>query len=312
MAKRIPMTLLAAAGSLAAILPLRGDPRIAPVTHPEWARMLLRAFDVPDAVRATPRASHAFAALSWKTSLAFRGDDFATGDHVEVADAGRVVATAPSGAVSYPLSIVRPGDYRLRILAAGDPGRRHHRGDPAVREAGSGSDVRGHAGGRVRLDRGRDDASRPGRLHGVAAAASGHARRARRGGAALRERGGAARRLACDRHRRVHRPRGHRPAGGRRRVRPAAGGVAHRDRGRPVPERGTADPGDLRGRDLRGPARRPERGARVDHVRRAGAGPLHALRVRAEGRGRPLPHRPLPEGDPLPFDRRSRGRSGGW
>lgn len=121
MAKRIQMTLLAAAGSLAAILPLRGDPRNAPVTHPEWARMLLRALDVPDAVRATPRASHAFAALSWKTSLAFRGDDYATGDHVEVADAGRVVATTPVGAVGYPLSIVRPGDYRLRILAAGDP-----------------------------------------------------------------------------------------------------------------------------------------------------------------------------------------------
>lgn len=121
MAKRIPMTLLAGAASLAAILPLRGDPRNAPVTHPEWARMLLRALDVPDAVRATPRASHAFAALSWKTSLAFRGDDYATADHVEVAGAGRVVATTPSGTVNYPLSIVRPGDYRLRILAAGDP-----------------------------------------------------------------------------------------------------------------------------------------------------------------------------------------------
>ncbi len=121
MAKRIPMTLLAAAASLAAILPLRGDPRNAPVTHPEWARMLLRALDVPDAVRATPRASHAFAALSWKTSLAFRGDDYATADHVERADAGRIVATTPSGTVNYPLSIVRPGDYRLRILAAGDP-----------------------------------------------------------------------------------------------------------------------------------------------------------------------------------------------
>jgi hypothetical protein len=121
MAKRIPMTLLAAAGTLAAILPLRGDPRSAPVTHPEWARMLLRALDVPDAVRATPRASHAFAALSWKTSLAFRGDDYATGDHIQVATEGRVIATAPSGEVTYPLSIVRPGDYRLRILAAGDP-----------------------------------------------------------------------------------------------------------------------------------------------------------------------------------------------
>jgi hypothetical protein len=121
MANRVPMTLLAGVASLAAILPLRGDPRNAPVTHPEWARMLLRALDVPDAVRATPRASHAFAALSWKTSLAFRGDDYATADHVETADAGRIVATTPAGTVNYPLSIVRPGDYRLRILAAGDP-----------------------------------------------------------------------------------------------------------------------------------------------------------------------------------------------
>jgi hypothetical protein len=121
MAKRLHLAALASVGTLAAILPLRGDARIAPVTHPEWARLLLRALDVPDAVRATPRASHAFAALSWKSSLAFRGDDFSAGDRVQVGDAGKVVAEAPSGEVTYPLSIVRPGDYRLRILAAGDP-----------------------------------------------------------------------------------------------------------------------------------------------------------------------------------------------
>src|SRR5262245_60595111 len=121
MAKRLHLALLAAFGTLAAILPLRGDPRVAPVTHPEWARLLLRALDVPDAVRATPRASHAFAALSWKSSLDFRGDDFSAGDHVRVADEGKVVAEAPGGEVTYPLSIVRPGDYRLRVLAMGDP-----------------------------------------------------------------------------------------------------------------------------------------------------------------------------------------------
>jgi hypothetical protein len=121
MAKRLHPALLASIGTLAAILPLRGDPRVAPVTHPEWARLLLRALEVPDAVRATPRASHAFAALSWKTSLAFRGDDFTASDRVQLAGEGNVVADAPSGEVTYPLSIVRPGDYRLRILAAGDP-----------------------------------------------------------------------------------------------------------------------------------------------------------------------------------------------
>jgi hypothetical protein len=122
MAKRIHPALLASVATLGAILPLRGDPRVAPVTHPEWARMLLRALDVPDAVRATPRASHAFAALSWKTSLAFRGDDFSASDHVLVPGGGPVVAETPSGEVTYPLSVVRPGDYRLRVLAGGDPG----------------------------------------------------------------------------------------------------------------------------------------------------------------------------------------------
>jgi hypothetical protein len=119
MAKRLHLAILASVGTLAAILPLRGDPRIAPVTHPEWARLLLRALDVPDAVRATPRASHAFAALSWKSSLAFRGDDFTAADHVRVGTGGQVVAEAPSGEVTYPLSIVRPGDYRLRVRAGG-------------------------------------------------------------------------------------------------------------------------------------------------------------------------------------------------
>ena len=121
MAKRLHLAIFASVGTLAAILPLRGDPRVSPVTHPEWARLLLRALDVPEAVRATPRASHAFAALSWKSSLAFRGDDFSSSDHVRVGEAGRVEAEAPSGEVTYPLSIVRPGDYRLRIRAAGNP-----------------------------------------------------------------------------------------------------------------------------------------------------------------------------------------------
>ena len=122
MAKRLHLAMLASFATLVAILPLRGDPRVAPVTHPEWARLLLRALEVPDAVRATRRASHAFAALSWKSSLAFRGDDFSASEHVRVAGEGEVVAEPPSGEVTYPLSIVRPGDYRLRVRAAGDPG----------------------------------------------------------------------------------------------------------------------------------------------------------------------------------------------
>ena len=44
----------------AAMVPLYGDPRQTPVTHTEWARMLLRAMDMEDAVRSSTQASQVF------------------------------------------------------------------------------------------------------------------------------------------------------------------------------------------------------------------------------------------------------------
>ena len=54
-----------------ALLPLYGDPRPSPITHPEWARMVLRAMDLLDNVPLAEQASQVFSTLSWKNSLIY-------------------------------------------------------------------------------------------------------------------------------------------------------------------------------------------------------------------------------------------------
>ncbi len=99
---------MALAGALtagAADFPLYGgDPRVSSVSHPEWAKMLLRGLDL-DAPQAK-RASEVFAALSWHSSLSIAADD--------VERAG--------DSASYPLTVASEGDYsiRLRMLGRSD------------------------------------------------------------------------------------------------------------------------------------------------------------------------------------------------
>ena len=57
-------------------MPLFGDPRSTPVTHPLWARMLLRSLDMTDAVRASTQASQVFATLAWRDSLSYPADRY--------------------------------------------------------------------------------------------------------------------------------------------------------------------------------------------------------------------------------------------
>ena len=66
---RLKTFVLAAVVAAAALVPLFGDPRQTPVTHPLWARMLLRSLDMTDAVRASSQASQVFAALAPRDSL---------------------------------------------------------------------------------------------------------------------------------------------------------------------------------------------------------------------------------------------------
>jgi hypothetical protein len=94
---------------------------MSPVSHPEWARMIVRSLDLLDS-GLTEQASQVFSTLSGKDSRAYRADRYAEAEGVEVFGEGSakaVRATAPVAEVTYPLSIARGGDYRLRLRLGG-------------------------------------------------------------------------------------------------------------------------------------------------------------------------------------------------
>jgi hypothetical protein len=123
---RLKTAILGTAVVAAALVPLFGDPRQTPVTHPIWGRMLLRALDMTDAVRETTQASQVFATLTWRDSLLLTADRFAKSDGVslsEEAGVRRVVAGDVPGEVVYPVSVVQGGDYQFRMRLLGDSAR---------------------------------------------------------------------------------------------------------------------------------------------------------------------------------------------
>jgi hypothetical protein len=106
----------------AALVPLYGDPRATPVTHPEWARMVLRGLEMGEMLKASAQASQVFSFLSWKNTLTVEAERYTRGDGVELvgqAPHRRVVAKAAVAEVSYPIAIVRGGEYRLRLDITG-------------------------------------------------------------------------------------------------------------------------------------------------------------------------------------------------
>lgn len=119
---RVKTAALAVIVGAAALAPLFGDARVTLVTHPIWARMLLRALDMSEAVRTSTQASEVFSALSWRDSLTFPADHYLRADGVVVREQGGVrcvTAGAETGQVVYPLSVVRGGDYRMRVRLMG-------------------------------------------------------------------------------------------------------------------------------------------------------------------------------------------------
>jgi hypothetical protein len=122
---RLKTLMLAVVVGAAALVPLFGDPRSTPVTHPLWARMLLRSLDMTDAVRASTQASQVFAALAWRDSLSYPADRYLRAEGAVVREeGGRAVLTAAAGPaeVSYAVAVAQPGDYQLRARLAGQPG----------------------------------------------------------------------------------------------------------------------------------------------------------------------------------------------
>jgi hypothetical protein len=110
------------------LLPLYGDPTpSSAVTHPEWARMVLRGLDLLEGGGAdvADTASRAFNVLSGRDSRAWRADRYVRSRAVEVVgeagEAGthRLRSTGAVGEAVYAMSVARTGDYRLRLHVAG-------------------------------------------------------------------------------------------------------------------------------------------------------------------------------------------------
>lgn len=123
---RLKTAILGAVVVAVALVPLFGDPRTTPVTHPIWGRMLLRALDMADAVREASQASQVFATLTWRDSLSLGADRFAKGDGVAVKDEGgvrRVVSGQGTGELVYSVAVIQGGDYQFRLRMAGEPAR---------------------------------------------------------------------------------------------------------------------------------------------------------------------------------------------
>jgi hypothetical protein len=122
MGSRLKTLVLAVVVGAAALVPLFGDPRSTPLTHPLWARMLLRSLDLTDAVRVSTQASQVFETLTWRDSLSYSADEFMRAQGATVREeAGRKVVVAEAGPadVVYSLAVARPGDYQLRARLSG-------------------------------------------------------------------------------------------------------------------------------------------------------------------------------------------------
>jgi hypothetical protein len=108
---------LVGAVAAAALLPLYGDPPPdAAVSHPEWARQILRGLSLlSDEPGVNDTAAQAFATLSGRDSRSFRADRYVRGRGVETGENEGIRAVGGIGEAVYSLGIARPGDYRLRL-----------------------------------------------------------------------------------------------------------------------------------------------------------------------------------------------------
>jgi hypothetical protein len=122
--RRIKTMVLAVVVASAALVPLFGDPRTTPVTHPLWARMLLRSMGMNEAVKTSTQASQVFATLAWRDSLSYPADQYLRADGAVVTEeGGRMVASSAAGPaeIVFPVAVVQPGDYQLRARLSGSP-----------------------------------------------------------------------------------------------------------------------------------------------------------------------------------------------
>jgi hypothetical protein len=123
MTRPVRVGLLLSAVAAAALIPLYGDPRPSDaVSHPEWARMVLRGLELlADAPGINDTAAEAFATLSGRDSRSWPADRYVRGTRVTVVEEHGRPAIRPQGGIGeavYALGIARQGDYRLRFHVA--------------------------------------------------------------------------------------------------------------------------------------------------------------------------------------------------
>ena len=122
--RRFRAIALLAGVTAVALIPLYGDIRPASaVSHPEWARMMLRGLGLlVDTPGVNDTAAQAFATLSGRDSHAWPADRYVRGKRVESFEEDgrpRVRPRGGIGEVVYAMGIARPGDYRLRFSLSG-------------------------------------------------------------------------------------------------------------------------------------------------------------------------------------------------
>lgn len=111
---------IVAALSVVALVPLYGDPRRSPVTHSEWARMMMRGLGFEDNLGAVENAEDIFVGLAWKDQKNLIASEYKRGTGVTTR--GDFVDTgAETGETAYDLPVIRTGDYNVRLRLRGAP-----------------------------------------------------------------------------------------------------------------------------------------------------------------------------------------------
>src|SRR4051812_48198155 len=112
----------AAVVAAAALVPLYGEIRSTAVTHPEWARMLLRGMRMEDVLEPNAQASRVFSTLSWRESLSVPADKFFRQDGLEIRTengARCVTAIKGRGEAMYRIGVTHRGPYLVRTRVQG-------------------------------------------------------------------------------------------------------------------------------------------------------------------------------------------------
>ena len=113
---------IVAALSAAVLVPLYGDPRKSPVTHAEWARMMMRSLGFENNLERFETADAIFQTLAWKGQRDIPALSFKRGTGVVKRQSFVETAQQP-GEAAYDLPILRAGDYNVRLRLRGAPDR---------------------------------------------------------------------------------------------------------------------------------------------------------------------------------------------